>query len=210
MERNNKDDTAVDAQGKMIIDICKSNSLRILNGRTKGDEYGTFTRYPKRKNENPSVIDYTFCGEALMPSIHSFSVLPFSELSDHCCISTFLKINQEINRDDPEDSEIIKVNPNPPKLKFDKGRVQTFQANVLVSEKFEPSKSLVNKPDLNKSDLNLCVLKLNDLLIDSAIKTFPGNTSKRKTKKKQKSQENAGTPRNVAHLKISYEDNAVT
>ena len=183
MERNNKDDTAVDAQGKMILDICKSNSLRILNGRTKGDEFGTFTRYPKRKNENPSVIDYTLCGEALMPSIHSFSVLPFSELSDHCCISTFLKINREINRADPEDSEIIKVNPNPPKLKFDKGRVQTFQANVLVSEKFEPLRSLVSKPDLNKSDLNLCISKLNDLLIDSAIKTFPGNSGKRKTKK---------------------------
>ena len=186
LERNNKDDTAVDAQGKMILDICKSNSLRILNGRTKGDEFGTFTRYPKRKNENPSVIDYTLCGEALMSAVHSFSVLPFSDLSDHCCISTFLKINQEINRVDPEDSEVIKVNPNPPKLKFDKGRVRTFQANILVSEKFEPLRSLVSKPDLGKSDLNLCILKLNDILIDSAIKTFPGNSSKRKTKKTKK------------------------
>ena len=57
-----------------------------------------------------------------MPSIDSISVFSFSELSDHCCISTFLKIKQEINRADPENWEIIKVNPNPSKLKFDKGR----------------------------------------------------------------------------------------
>ena len=59
MNRNNRDTHAIDEQGKMILDICKANSLRILNGKTKGDEFGTFTRNPKRKNENPSVIDYT-------------------------------------------------------------------------------------------------------------------------------------------------------
>lgn len=56
MIRKNRDDHTIDEQGKTILDICKSNSLRILNGRTKGDEFGTFTRYPKRINENPSTI----------------------------------------------------------------------------------------------------------------------------------------------------------
>ena len=130
MERNNKDNTPIDEQGKKVLEICKSNSLRILNGRTSGDEFGTFTRYPKRKNENPSVIDYTLCGEALLPSVHSFSVLPFSDLSDHCCISTFIKINQDIDRGEPTDSENVKVNPNFPKLKFDRNRVRAFQECV--------------------------------------------------------------------------------
>ena len=183
MERNNKDNTAIEEQGKKVLEICKSNSLRILNGRTNGDEFGTFTRYPKRKNENPSVIDYTLCGEALMSSIHSFSVLPFSELSDHCCISTFIKVNQDIDRVEPTESENVKVNPNLPKLKFDRNRVRVFQANVLLSEKFEPLKSLVSKPDLDKPDLDLCILKLNDVLIDSATKSFPGNSRRQKTKK---------------------------
>ena len=98
LTRNNRDTHAVDEQGKTILEICKANSLRILNGRTMGDEVGTFTRYPKRKFENPSVIDYTLCGEALLPSIFSFSVLPFTELSDHCCISTFIKINRVLKR----------------------------------------------------------------------------------------------------------------
>ena len=83
----------------MILELCKSNSLRILNGRATGDESGTFTRYPKRRSENPSAIDYTLCGEALIPSIFSFSVLPYTELSDHCCISTHIKINRAMDRE---------------------------------------------------------------------------------------------------------------
>ena len=35
---------------------------------------------------------------------------------------------------------------------------------------------MVNKPELNKPDLDICVLKLNDLIIDSAIKTCPIST----------------------------------
>ena len=98
LDRNNRDAHMPDEQGKVVLQICKTSSLRILNGRTKGDEFGTFTRYPKRKNENPSVIDYTLCGEGLLPIVHSFSVLPFTELSDHCCITTFIRTNQCIDR----------------------------------------------------------------------------------------------------------------
>ena len=181
LKRNNRDTHTIDEQGKMILEICKSHSLRILNGRTMGDELRTFTRYPKRINENPSVIDYTLCGEALMPSIFSFSVLPFTEFSDHCSISFFININQIL------DANIVKVNPNPPKLKFDRDRVRIFQENVRLSEKFEPLVTLTNKPELDKPDLDLCVIKLNDLIIDSAMKTCPvrtrGNAKKKKGKK---------------------------
>ncbi len=36
LKRNNRDTHTIDEQGKMILEICKSNSLRILNGRTMG------------------------------------------------------------------------------------------------------------------------------------------------------------------------------
>ena len=85
ISRNNLDKHPVDEQGKLILDLCKSNPLRILNGRTNGDQFGKFTRYPKRPNENPSLIDYALCGESLMNKIYSISVLPLTELSDHCC-----------------------------------------------------------------------------------------------------------------------------
>ena len=185
LKRNNRDTQAIDEHGKMILEICKSNSLRILNGRTSGDEFGTFTRYPKRRNENPSVIDYTLCGEALLPLVHSFSVLPFTEISDHCCISTFIKINQNLTRDDTQEADEISVNPNPPRLKYDRDRIHIFQTNIQRSEKFEPLRTLVNKPELDKSEIDLSISKLNELLIDSAVKSFPGNSRKKTQRKKE-------------------------
>ena len=70
--RCNQDTHATNEQGKLILDLCKSNSLRILNGRLNGDTSGKFTRYPKRTNENPSTIDYALCGEALLPQFSPF------------------------------------------------------------------------------------------------------------------------------------------
>ena len=185
LSRNNRDTNAVDGQGRAILDLCKSKSLRILNGRTRGDETGTFTRYPKRKFENPSVIDYTLCGEALIPSIFSFSVLPYTEISDHCCIATFLEINRPLDRECSQE-DLVKVNPNPPKLKFDRDKVHIFQTNVRLSEKFQPLKNLVNKPEIGKPDLDLCVLKMNDLIIDAARKTCPVSTKTRSRNPRRK------------------------
>ena len=38
--RQNEDKHFIDQQGKLILDLCKSSSLRILNGRTHGDKTG--------------------------------------------------------------------------------------------------------------------------------------------------------------------------
>ena len=89
--RENMDRTPIDQQGKKILELCKYSSYRILNGRIKGDKTGTFTRYPRNLKDVPSVIDYALCGATLMTRIHSFSVLPFTGLSDHCCISVCIR-----------------------------------------------------------------------------------------------------------------------
>ena len=63
--RKNMDDHVIDEQGKIILDLCKSASLRILNGRTQGDKQGQFTRYSIRNtNDKPSVIDYALCSNS--------------------------------------------------------------------------------------------------------------------------------------------------
>ena len=62
LKRENMDDHPIDEQGKLILDLCKSTGLRILNGRTPGDKQGMITRFStKNVNENPSVIDYALC-----------------------------------------------------------------------------------------------------------------------------------------------------
>ena len=53
MNRNNQDDHVIDSQGKLILALCKTSSLRILNGRTAGDTTGKFTRYPSNLCDKP-------------------------------------------------------------------------------------------------------------------------------------------------------------
>ena len=93
LSRENKDGHAIDEQGKIILELCKNAKLRILNGRTVGDQHGEFTRFPTRNLEdNPSVIDYAICSEPLLDEVISFTVLPFTGLSDHSCISLKIKL----------------------------------------------------------------------------------------------------------------------
>ena len=50
---------------------------------------GKFTRYPTRVGDR----DYAICSTNIMDCIFSFTVSPFSGLSDHCCISTCIRVN---------------------------------------------------------------------------------------------------------------------
>ena len=143
LERNNQDKHVVDQQGKLILDLCKVSNLKILNGRTFGDREGKFTRYPHNKpNEKPSVIDYALCGSTIIKEVFSFSVLPFTELSDHCCISVYLKINRVHDKGD-EDRCDVKVNPNKVFCTFDKNRVKIFRENLRIDKNLELLNSIL-------------------------------------------------------------------
>ena len=41
----NSHDSHIDTRGKELLDMCISNQLRILNGRTFGDSFGAYTCY---------------------------------------------------------------------------------------------------------------------------------------------------------------------
>ena len=66
LSKENMDTKPVDEQGKKIIELCKISSCRILNGRTRGDTFGTFTRYPSNIRDQPSVIDYSICSSDMI------------------------------------------------------------------------------------------------------------------------------------------------
>lgn len=50
------------ASGNKLIDLCTTNRLNILNGRTLGDLTGKFTCFKRNGN---SVVDYVLCPENL-------------------------------------------------------------------------------------------------------------------------------------------------
>ena len=93
IKRNNKDNKECDSHGEKLIEFCKTNYLRILNGRFRGDKYGSFTRFPMKTSDNPSVIDYMVIDASLFHAVNDFKVLPFTLLSDHCCITTIVNTN---------------------------------------------------------------------------------------------------------------------
>ena len=191
-KRSNRDTNQVDEQGRKIIDLCKASSLRVVNGRTPGDLNGDFTRYPRRNNDKPSTIDYALCSTNLIKDIHKFSVLPFTELSDHCCISLEVKIktaNMYIF-DSTETGNEIPVHKSKYRFSYDKKRKSLYEENLSKNKNIETLNFTLRTRDISTGKIDKCVTDLNDIMIDAAIKTFPNKrpflkkkNSRNKTKK---------------------------
>ena len=91
IERQNRDKHLVDTYGQQLLNMCKNSQVRILNGRTRGDRMGKFTRLPLSLRETSSTIDYMIADTDILNNIKCFSILPHLGLSDHECLSLSLK-----------------------------------------------------------------------------------------------------------------------
>jgi hypothetical protein len=76
--------------GHRLLDLCKSTSLRIVNGRADDDRNGAFTFI---SSQGASVIDYLLTKDCNFSQICNFTVHDLNEWSDHCPISFNLKCN---------------------------------------------------------------------------------------------------------------------
>ena len=88
--RNNYDSHS-NKHGDRILDICKTCNLRILNGRKSGDTFGKPTFYSH--DGSSSCIDYIIISDEFFQSISSFVVQPQIPISDHCVITSWLKVS---------------------------------------------------------------------------------------------------------------------
>ena len=98
MPRNTSEVRNINQNGRLLLEMCKSIPVRILNGRTFGDTNGNFTRYPIYNSQNESqslrsVIDYALADPSLFTKIKYFSVSNMTRFSDHCIIKLSLKTN---------------------------------------------------------------------------------------------------------------------
>jgi hypothetical protein len=125
------------------LDICKSNDLLILNGRTTGDVFGKYTNH----NWNgSSVVDYCLAPYYFIEKVSCFSVgyyVPW--LSDHCMIKTTFKI-LNLNRQTREANEPVNVHPG---FLWNDNTRYTFQNNLSLpyfQEKFDSLWSSSLKP----------------------------------------------------------------
>ena len=74
-------DTVSNSHGLKLIDLCKSTSLRLANGRLLDDLSGSYTFV---NNQGSSVIDYLLLPEHNFQSVKNFKVESLCEWSDHC------------------------------------------------------------------------------------------------------------------------------
>jgi hypothetical protein len=67
-------DSHIDTRGKELLDMCISNQLRILNGRTFGDSFGAYACY---KPAGYIVVDYAIVSQHLKCQIFICKFLMF-------------------------------------------------------------------------------------------------------------------------------------
>ena len=82
-------DKYTNQMGNKLIDFCKGHDLQILNGRTIGDQTGSFTFYDTQ--QGASTIDVAVVSDSLQPVIKSLVVQHQSEMSKHCKIVVRIK-----------------------------------------------------------------------------------------------------------------------
>ena len=87
-------DTVVNSHDSKIIYLCHAFDLKILNGRTIGDDIGSFTHL--NACGVSSTIDYGICNYNMYNIVDHFLILPLNELSDHFKIAINLKSHIEI------------------------------------------------------------------------------------------------------------------
>lgn len=123
LPRSNMDISPVDTHGEKLLDLCKSQSLRILNGRFC--DKGSYTRFPTRTGDSPSLIDYSLVESPLLNKIRSFQVKPLTHLSDHCCLYTSINTNFYTNNEVQHIPEQINLYPD--RYKPDATALKMFQ-----------------------------------------------------------------------------------
>ena len=110
--RNNYDSHSI-KHGDSILDICKTCNLRILNGKMSGYTFDKQTFYSH--DGSSSCIDYTIISDEFFQSVSSFVVQPQIPISDHCVITSWLKVsgtNTDLQNQADDNYKWTKLAPN--------------------------------------------------------------------------------------------------
>ena len=129
----------IDSKGRKLLSKLNDCNLVVLNGRSKGDEMGSFTY---KKNNKCSVIDFAICSANLLELVEEFKVI-WSDLSDHNQICLKLCLNLSVTKQDRNSSVTLL-----PKIRWNK--------NNMIINNFNVQQAITNG---NFSDINLVKIK---------------------------------------------------
>ena len=86
-----KKDRVINTSGRKLIEICISQNLKIVNGRTNGDNLGQITCY---NYKGSSAVDYFIVDDSLFKSILTFKVSPPHFRSSHSMLQLSFRIDR--------------------------------------------------------------------------------------------------------------------
>ena len=108
----NSEDRKANPRGSELLDVCKLNDFLILNGRTTGDLFDSFTSH---QWNGSSVVDYALTSNIFTKNILEFRVGNFVPwLSDHCPLHITICINKPLVRNVSIEEAMTDAPPPPP------------------------------------------------------------------------------------------------
>ncbi len=154
-------DNFTNKSGKILLQLCQSLGLYIVNGRIRGDSFGCYTFNSFLGN---STVDY-FITDIDQVHLRAFTVSPQTPLSDHCNITLYLKRSQnnEICR---QPSHLLRLHKS---YKWTKNSKENYQSAIesqtikLLLDKF-----IINTYPQNKVGINLALKDITDIFHQSA------------------------------------------
>ena len=154
---NSRDTANPNKFGRLLVELCSSNNLCILNGRSKGDAKGEFASF---NYKGSSVIDYGIVSNSLFQKVVYFKVHKLSFTSSHCPISFAIRTKRfKIN--DKHDENFL--GKKPPKY-------------VWVPNQAVKFKEILNKREVVSAATNLVThyLSNENEETENKIKLFVG------------------------------------
>ena len=185
MPRNTLEVRNIHQNGRLLLEMCKSIPVRILNGRTFGDTIGNFTRYPIYNSQNesqplPSVTNYALADPSLFTKIKYFSVSNMTRFSDHCSIKLSLKTNFEASTG----NTYCHLASGPPRFQrsiiHTSKLLETFNSSQCQSLLSEFSNSPFNS---SQTGIDNATNQLTDIIVNTTKAVVPLRASKKEGKK---------------------------
>ena len=171
----------INEYGKIILDLCISSQLRILNGRTLGDTRGKATFHGFNGS---SIDDYCICSATLLDDVYNFCVRDFDVTqSDHALI--LVNIQSYVCHHDTDN-----LREAPKSIIWDKVKMESFRHNLSYVCKNALSQELVgilNNSILSEQErVDLTVDKLTSLMNSAALTVHKQNSKNKRIKRKRK------------------------
>ena len=181
-------DIGINTFGRKLINLCKSSSLRIVNGRHSMDLSGNITFY---NATGKSLIDYLLAEPSRLDSVKTFSSGNFNTFSDHSPITFSISyvcpiVGQQIENVDDASTDgrtacrTVRWNDENTNDILDKLHENIGSIHEVLNTNFDCQNDVNTCVDSINDILNDCVLPLCDI---SMSKPYSQNKSKTKTNK---------------------------